>query len=307
MRDFTMIPNSYLERMYSSRFSGSVLRLMLFISRKTLGFHKPSDWISYSQFENETGLDRSTIRRGLKELLMATVITKKTIDGKPHYSINHNTAEWKTKRSVGAKSTTSGGETASQVGAKSPPTKDIPTKESTKERTTSVPFGPKVSFLSDLLKEEILKNKPDTKLPASWDRDTRLAIQRLIEEGRTPDVIEKVIIYSQSDNRPRGSNGFCWAKVITAGSKLRKHFDTVEADMKTISKSQSEEHQEAVDYDMVLATMKARLKYGDISDKNEHERAGKCIAAFESGGMKAFIQKWNELLAWNSDKKRRNA
>jgi hypothetical protein len=73
--------------------------------------------------------------------------------------------------------------------------------------------------LSNLLLEEIRRNKPDLKGPdlQAWSRDFSLMIRR---DGRDPDRIKKVISWVQADS--------FWYKNILSPSKLRKQFDRLE-------------------------------------------------------------------------------
>lgn len=64
---FTMIPNFILDEKLDSLSEGE-LKLLLMIYRKTVGFDKKFDEISYSQFASKSGLSRSTISHAIKAL-----------------------------------------------------------------------------------------------------------------------------------------------------------------------------------------------------------------------------------------------
>lgn len=90
--------------------------------------------------------------------------------------------------------------------------------------------------LTQLLATLMLVNKPDRKQPnvsgATWKKRTMEAIEKLIRiDGRDPERVKKVLVWSQNDNEPRGPGGFCWATNILSGEKLRKHFDRMEMQM----------------------------------------------------------------------------
>lgn len=83
--------------------------------------------------------------------------------------------------------------------------------------------------LAGLLLEEIRKNKADFKEPnlQKWAREVDFMIRR---DGRSPDQIEKVILWVQGDHGDGGSwKG--WAPNILSPSKLRKKFDELELKM----------------------------------------------------------------------------
>lgn len=62
----TPIPNELLENL--AEISGNELKVLLFILRKTIGFQKQGDYISYSQIMKATGLTKSTIIRAIRKL-----------------------------------------------------------------------------------------------------------------------------------------------------------------------------------------------------------------------------------------------
>lgn len=64
---FTMIPNFIFDE-YLESLSEGELKILMMILRKTVGFDKKSDEISYSQFIARSGLSRSTISHAIKEL-----------------------------------------------------------------------------------------------------------------------------------------------------------------------------------------------------------------------------------------------
>lgn len=65
---YTRIANELLEAICKFPFNGSQFRILLFLIRKTYGWHKTTDKIAYSQWVKGTGLNIRTIRRELKNL-----------------------------------------------------------------------------------------------------------------------------------------------------------------------------------------------------------------------------------------------
>jgi phage replication O-like protein O len=70
--DYFKFPNKIAERLHG--FSKAELKIILVIYRKTLGWRKDMDRISYSQFQECTGLARSNIRKAIADLLKKQVI-----------------------------------------------------------------------------------------------------------------------------------------------------------------------------------------------------------------------------------------
>jgi len=62
-----MFPNFVLDELLGT-ISGSEFKILSIIYRKTVGFDKKSDKISYSQFVNKTGLSKSTISQSIESL-----------------------------------------------------------------------------------------------------------------------------------------------------------------------------------------------------------------------------------------------
>jgi len=64
--NYTQVSNEFIENMH--QFSGAAVKIFLAISRKTIGWHKISDRISYTQLEALTGLSTNSIKKGIAEL-----------------------------------------------------------------------------------------------------------------------------------------------------------------------------------------------------------------------------------------------
>jgi len=72
---YTIIANELLEALIKRKLSGQELRLILFIVRKTYGYHKKEDKISYGQIAKGLNIKRSNACRLLKRLLLSKMIT----------------------------------------------------------------------------------------------------------------------------------------------------------------------------------------------------------------------------------------
>ena len=65
--NYTQIPNEFIEAM--SIYSDVEFRVLMVICRKTFGFHKAQDRISFSQLEKITGCSRSALQKAIKRLI----------------------------------------------------------------------------------------------------------------------------------------------------------------------------------------------------------------------------------------------
>lgn len=74
MSGFTKIDNSVLDSLISSNLSSAEIKIAVFVLRKTLGYNKVVDEISYSQFIRATKLSRQTVATSLKNLQLVKII-----------------------------------------------------------------------------------------------------------------------------------------------------------------------------------------------------------------------------------------
>ena len=87
---YTRIANEILEHLAMPGISGSELRIVIFVLRKTYGFGKKSDYISLTQFQKGTLMNRSHVVRTIKELVHKRILGKE----KSVYGINKNWEQW---------------------------------------------------------------------------------------------------------------------------------------------------------------------------------------------------------------------
>ena len=87
----TQVPNSFMDD--SMRLlKGSSVQIFLVMCRKTIGWHKACDKISYSQLIEYTGLGSQAVNTAIAELLKHDLITVKKESGRTSvYSINYGT------------------------------------------------------------------------------------------------------------------------------------------------------------------------------------------------------------------------
>lgn len=169
---FTKIANEILERLVNTPLLGAEFQVLLFIIRKTYGYNKKQDRISFTQFEKATGISRQTINKTIKNLVAKGMIVKIYLpEGNIGYSFIKDHEKWvvKTHLLVKGKWTTS-----KDVLTKT--SKDVLTHKRKKEKQkklsqSDTPFS---------LKEEIKKLEENPR------RD--LNIVALYFEYRKPDL-----------------------------------------------------------------------------------------------------------------------
>lgn len=133
------IANELVERLARLYLSPNEWRIIWATWRKTWCWadgerKKDFDWISLSQYEKITGLDRKSICRSIKKIVAKQVLLKST-NG---YGFNQNYDEWVVAKQPpsGTTATKGSGDSLLKVVAKQPHTKETITKETiTKDNT----------------------------------------------------------------------------------------------------------------------------------------------------------------------------
>lgn len=70
--NYTQVPNKFIDNM--ATLSSSAIVVYVAICRKTIGWHKTVDKVSYSQLGELTGLAVNTLKKGIKELKLCGLI-----------------------------------------------------------------------------------------------------------------------------------------------------------------------------------------------------------------------------------------
>jgi phage replication O-like protein O len=96
IKNYDIYWNEILEALIKSKLSGRELRIFLATARKTVGWHKISDWISNSQLSQMTGIGISHINEIINNLKEKKIIKRKKIGYKAYYSIQTDYKKWRT-------------------------------------------------------------------------------------------------------------------------------------------------------------------------------------------------------------------
>ena len=100
---YTMVPHEVIEALMRLKLSPSEYRIVLAVIRKTFGFHKDWDRISYSQFSCLTGLNRNQSYRSVKRLINRSILECRSNKGinKLEYRLNQDYDVWNLVNIVG--------------------------------------------------------------------------------------------------------------------------------------------------------------------------------------------------------------
>lgn len=102
---FTPIAHEVLEELVKARLLGAELSMAIFIIRKTWGYQKKDDIISFSQFQKGLSLSRMTISKTIKNLVSRKIIVKTPILGdKTSFRFNKDYEKWVVKTPILVKS-----------------------------------------------------------------------------------------------------------------------------------------------------------------------------------------------------------
>lgn len=234
------IANEIAEVLARINFCPYESRILWVIWRKTYGWHKKMDRISFTQFEKSTGLHRRHIQRTLKHLEERKIIIASKGYGKnATYGFQKDYTKWKSVAYKGYDDGKIRFNKQAKVDGSLPTEAILPTeatdrslqrltqKKLTKE--TYVEDSPELR-LATLLLEEIKKNKANFKEPnlQTWARDIDLMLRR---DKRSAEAIERVIRWAQSDHGDGMGRWKGWASNILSAGTLREKFDQLELKM----------------------------------------------------------------------------
>ncbi len=95
-KGFTRIVNEVLEQLVKTPLLGSEFALLIFVIRKTWGYHKREDFISLTQFEKGLNLSRPTITKTIKNLVLKKMLVKGYLPDKQGntFKFNKYWREW---------------------------------------------------------------------------------------------------------------------------------------------------------------------------------------------------------------------
>ena len=162
--------NDILMALISANLTSTEYQIVLVVMRKTWGWNKKQDWISYSQFMKITGKSRISIWAALKKLVKQNILVKQTELGKMTlYQVNKDFESWvlvKKSKLVKVDKLVKKTEQTSKVDLtrlvkKTEPTKDIITKDTIQK---------KYAHLKDLTEKDFKEIAVKYKVPIAFVR-----------------------------------------------------------------------------------------------------------------------------------------
>lgn len=95
----TQVPNKIVDLLITGKLTVEQSRVLMFICRKTIGWNKETDWITYGYFEKYLGISKGNLSPVINKLIeKKLVVREKRRDGsrlKCYYSL-HDTV-WSNK------------------------------------------------------------------------------------------------------------------------------------------------------------------------------------------------------------------
>ena len=85
--NYTQISNDFIDS-YMANCSGAEAKIFIAISRKTIGYHKTTDRISYTQLNKLTGLSINSIKKAVADLINKQIITQHQSANGYSYDLN---------------------------------------------------------------------------------------------------------------------------------------------------------------------------------------------------------------------------
>lgn len=92
---FTKIPHRIYDAVLAQKLSASQEKAVLYIIRKTYGFHKSEDAISISKMASDTGFTRKTMVNAIHDLeKMGIVRLGEIVSGRPTHMMLNDPSKW---------------------------------------------------------------------------------------------------------------------------------------------------------------------------------------------------------------------
>jgi phage replication O-like protein O len=238
--NYTQIPNIFFDY-WMEKLSPPEFKVLLCIARKTFGWHKAKDQISFNQIVSMSGLSRRAVINCIDRLVEKQLITKTTVDTKqggkaPNlYEVNVQTVHIECASGAHSNPNNEGGVVHNMHQGGSAPR--APTKETTytkekKESRAAPSVTADAATCALFLLEKIKEWKPNFKEPnlAQWGRDIDLMLRM---DKRTIQEIKDVITWAQADSS-------FWRANVLSAAKLRKQFDQLQGQMQRTEKVKTE-------------------------------------------------------------------
>ena len=181
---YTRIPNEVMEALSRIKLTLYEIRILLYIMRKTFGWGKDEDAISYTQFEDATGISRRHIGRALISLEDKKIIKISRPGPVNSYSVNSNAGEWQ----LGA--ITSGGTSTCRGNTLLPHkvTELLPHKVTTKENKESLQKKRRSPLIEGKIEEVRICYQKNIKNIRIWNERRKAMIAARLKKWKAHEL-----------------------------------------------------------------------------------------------------------------------
>jgi len=155
----TEIPNELVDALAKAPLSRYESQMLWAILRKTYGWHKESDTISFTQFEQLTGMDRRHVGRTLNKLCARNIITRHATGYINEYGLQTDYTLWINKD--GSANLGTGAETGTIANSGNTPSANLGTEVLPELATDLVPELAPTKAIKQLTKANIQKQGSD--------------------------------------------------------------------------------------------------------------------------------------------------
>jgi len=159
---YTGIANEIWDALWLAGLNGTEWEVITIVIRKTYGFRKKEDWISYTQFEKMTGKSRPAVWKAITSLVNKRLLVNNCKPGMTLYRFNKDYSGWVVnKRKLVNKQKSTSKQIEMEVVNNRLLTKETIQKKTTKEidtkvSTTKVDYrNPEISQMLEALKKHV--------------------------------------------------------------------------------------------------------------------------------------------------------
>jgi len=218
--NYTQVANIFMDK-YMSSCSGAETKVFLAISRKTIGWQKISDKISYSQLRKMTGLCVNALKKAITELLEKDLITQWQVGQNYWYDLAISENDTVDNKTVSENDIVKP-ETVSENDTTKESNKDNNIKKANERLKPYLSLAKLLYILHKKVDDKYLNGKDTQPIFEKWANDIRLLVEK---DDRNVAEIARVIRWVKTE-------GNFWFVNIMSGKKLRLQFSKLILQMK---------------------------------------------------------------------------
>ena len=218
--NYTQVANIFMEK-WMDKCSGAEVKVFLAISRKTIGWQKISDKISYSQLRKMTGLCVNALKKAIIQLLEKDLITQWQVGQNYWYDLAISENDTVENETVSENDTVIA-ETISENDTTKESNKRNNIKKEDNQLKPYLPLSELLYILHKKVDDKYLNGKYLPDIWEKWANDIRLLVEK---DDRSIVEVEQVIRWVKTE-------GNFWFVNIMSGKKLRLQFSRLILQMK---------------------------------------------------------------------------